>query len=267
MRRLTLLLAWLILSAAVFGQSKATSQEALSPELHALYVDLHQTPELSLHEEKTAAKMAGRLRKLGFEVTTGVGGTGVVGVLRNGPGPTVMLRTELDALPVEEKTGLPYASRARTKNDDGLDVPVMHACGHDVHMTCWVGTAEAMAASKAGWHGTLILIAQPAEERAMGAKAMLAAGLFTKFPKPDFAIALHDIPTLPSGTVGFSSGPALSGSDSKVARITISFFASARRRIASTTSQKSFITGEWHQTQRQPRSTLSHTRTRPPRGL
>jgi amidohydrolase len=209
------LLASLILSTAA-GQPAAASPPAgsLSPELRALYVDLHQTPELSLHEEKTAAKMADRLRRLGFDVTTGVGGTGVVGVLRNGSGPTVMLRTELDALPVAEKTGLLYASRVHTKNDDGVDVPVMHACGHDVHMTCWVGTAEAMAASKANWRGALVLIAQPAEERAMGAKAMLAAGLFTKFPKPDFVIALHDTPVLASGTVGYTSGPALSSADS-----------------------------------------------------
>ncbi len=196
------------------GQPATATPGALPPQLHALYVDLHQTPELSLHEEKTAAKMAERLRRLGFDVTERVGGTGVVGVLRNGAGPTVMLRTELDALPVEEKTGLSYASHVRTKDDQGADVPVMHACGHDVHMTCWAGTAEAMAGEKSRWGGTLVFIAQPAEERGLGARAMLAAGLFTKFPKPDFCIALHDIPTLPSGTVGYTVGPALSSADS-----------------------------------------------------
>ncbi|HVT59226.1 MAG TPA: amidohydrolase [Thermoanaerobaculia bacterium] len=186
----------------------------LDPGLIALYVDLHRNPELSLHEEKTAAKLAERLRGLGFEVTTGVGGTGVVGVLRNGSGPTVMLRTELDALPVEEKTGLPYASTARTKNDQGVDVPVMHACGHDVHMTIWAGTAARMVQARERWHGTLVLIAQPAEEVVKGAKAMLAAGLFSRFPKPDFVVALHDSPRLPSGKLGFTSGFTLASSDS-----------------------------------------------------
>ncbi len=209
-----------LLSAAALGQpAAAPASPPLSPDLHDLYVDLHRNPELSLHEEKTAAKMADRLRRLGFDVTERVGGTGVVGVLRNGAGPTVMLRTELDALPIEEKTGLPYASHVRTKDDQGADVPVMHACGHDVHMTCWVGTAETMARSKSSWRGTLVLIAQPAEERGLGARAMLEAGLFTRFPKPDFAIALHDIPTLASGTVGYTSGPALSSADSVDLRI------------------------------------------------
>ncbi|MGH9440890.1 MAG: amidohydrolase [Thermoanaerobaculia bacterium] len=203
------------LAAALAGQTAYSAPPAsLSPELHALYVDLHQTPELSLHEEKTAAKMARQLRRLGFEVTERVGATGVVGVLRNGAGPAVMLRTELDALPVEEKTGLPFASHVRTRNDDGVEVPVMHACGHDVHMTCWVGTAEAMAESRAQWRGTLVFIAQPAEERGMGARAMLADGLFSRFPKPDFVLALHDTPTLATGTVGYTAGPAFSSADS-----------------------------------------------------
>jgi amidohydrolase len=186
----------------------------LDPALVELYIDLHRNPELSLHEEKTAAKLAERLRQLGFEVTAGVGGTGVVGVLRNGAGPTVMLRTELDALPVEEKTGLPYASVVRAKNDLGADVPVMHACGHDVHMTSWAGTAAAMARSRSRWHGTLVLIAQPAEEVVKGAKAMLADGLFSRFPKPDYVIALHDTPRLAAGKVGLTSGFAYSNSDS-----------------------------------------------------
>jgi hippurate hydrolase len=185
----------------------------LYPSLEKLYLDLHQHPELSLHEQKTAAKMAAELRSAGFEVTEGVGGTGVVGVLRSGPGPTVLLRTELDALPVPEKTGLPYASHATAKNDAGEEVPLMHACGHDVHMTCWVGTARVLSHLKDQWHGTLVFIAQPAEERLIGARAMLADGLFTRFPKPDFCIALHDAPGLPAGKVGYSIGPALSSAD------------------------------------------------------
>ncbi len=200
--------------AGAVPQGAAAADAAVDPDLVALYIDLHQHPELSLHEEKTAAKLAERLRRLGFEVTTGVGGTGVVGVLRNGQGPTVMLRTELDALPVEEKTGLPYASTVKTKNDAGLEVPVMHACGHDVHMTVWAGTAARMVAARASWHGTLVLIAQPAEEVVRGAKAMLADGLFTRFPKPDYAIALHDSPRVPAGKIGFTSGFTLAASDS-----------------------------------------------------
>ena len=147
-------------------------------------------------------------------MTTGVGGTGVVGVLKNGAGPTVMLRTELDALPVEEKTGLPYASTVRVKDDAGAEVSVMHACGHDVHMTALVGTAAEMARRKADWHGTLIFIGQPAEERIRGARAMLKDGLFTRFPKPDFVVALHDTPNLPAGQLGVTSGYTLASSDS-----------------------------------------------------
>jgi amidohydrolase len=192
----------------------APGSKALSPELRDFYVDLHKNPELSLHEEKTAAKVAERLRQAGFEVTTGVGGTGVVGVLKNGSGPTVMLRTELDGLPVQEKTGLPYASTVKVKDDLGADVSVMHACGHDVHMTALVGTAAEMARSKARWHGTLVFIGQPAEERIRGAREMLKDGLFTRFPKPDFVVALHDSPKLPAGMLGTTSGFALASSDS-----------------------------------------------------
>jgi amidohydrolase len=153
------------------------------------------------------------VRELGYEVTDKVGGTGVVAILRNGPGPTIMLRTELDALPVEEKTGLKYASTVRAKDDAGHDVPVMHACGHDIHMAAWVGTATIMAQTKSVWHGTLILIAQPAEERVMGAKNMIADGLFTRFPKPDVGVALHTGNNLPAGEVGFTPGYAASNSD------------------------------------------------------
>ncbi|HET9796059.1 MAG TPA: amidohydrolase [Thermoanaerobaculia bacterium] len=192
----------------------AAKLEALYSEMEPVYLDIHRHPELSLHETRTASILAGDLRKLGFEVTEHVGGTGVVGVLRNGPGKTAMLRTELDALPLEEKTGLPYASRERTKDDSGRDVGVMHACGHDVHMAAWLGTATFLSRERSRWTGTLVVIAQPAEERGIGARAMLDDGLFTRFPKPDAVIALHDIPTLPSGSVGYTSGPALSSADS-----------------------------------------------------
>ena len=179
----------------------------------AMYLDLHQHPELSFHETETAAKLASALKQLGYEVTTGVGQIGVVGVLRNGAGPTVMLRTELDALPVTENTGLPFASLVRTKDDGGNDVGVMHACGHDVHMAAWIGTAKIMAESKATWHGTLLLIGQPAEETVAGAVAMIADGLLTRFPRPDFALAVHDDPRLPAGVIGYHAGPILTNAD------------------------------------------------------
>jgi amidohydrolase len=208
----------LILAASGWSQSSgepslSTEVNAVYPQARTLYVDLHEHPELSAHEVNTAAKVAAELRKLGYEVTEHVGGTGVVALLRNGAGPTVMLRTELDALPVEEKTGLPYASRVTTKNDAGLTVPVMHACGHDIHMAALVGTAEIMAKNKDQWHGTLMLIAQPAEETVGGAQGMLADGLFTRFPKPDFAIALHTTNNLPAGKVGITPEYARSNAD------------------------------------------------------
>ena len=178
--------------------------DSIYPDLDALYRDLHQHPELSLHEEKTAAKMAERLRNLGFEVQTGIGGNGVVGVLRNGQGPTVLLRTDMDALPVEEKTGVPYSSQ----------VPgTAHACGHDLHMASWVGAATLLSQAKDRWRGTLVLVGQPAEEIVKGAKAMIADGLFKKVPKPDFAVAIHDDATLASGKVGIVSGYALANVD------------------------------------------------------
>jgi amidohydrolase len=215
MRR-TLTVATLALTAVfALGQTKtAPLPQALSPldaalpDLQKLYLDLHQSPELSFHEEKTAAKMAERLRALGYTVTTGVGGTGVVGVLLNGKGPTVMLRTELDALPVEEKTGLPYASKVHTKDDGGNDVAVMHACGHDIHMTSWIGAATLLARAKERWRGTVVMVGQPAEEKVGGAGAMLKDGLFTRFPKPDYAIALHDHAALPAGRLLVTPGYA-----------------------------------------------------------
>lgn len=215
----TILLALLIAASSAWAQTSpnngALSSEvnAVYPQAQKLYVELHQHPELSLHEVNTAATLAGRLRDLGYEVTEKVGGTGVVAILRNGAGPAVMLRTELDALPVEEKTGLPYASTVHTKDDAGHDVAVMHACGHDIHMAALVGTATIMAQNKKSWRGTLMLIAQPAEERGMGAKAMVADGLFTRFPKPEVGVALHASNLLPAGMVGFTPEYAYSNSD------------------------------------------------------
>ena len=193
--------------------------EAVYPDAHALYVDLHQNPELSSHETQTAAKLASRLRGLGYDVTERVGGTGIVAILKNGSGPTVMLRTELDALPVEEKTGLSYASKVRAKDDTGHEVSVMHACGHDLHMAAIVGTATIMAHSKDSWHGTLMLIGQPAEETIAGAKGMLDDGFLKRFPKPDVAVAMHVGNTMPAGQVGIVSGIYNTNADSL--RITI----------------------------------------------
>jgi len=202
-----------LLAADSWNAPTKSQIDAVYPHLESLYVDLHRNPELSLHEEKTAAKMADELRHLGYEVTTGVGGTGVVGILKNGVGPTVMIRAELDALPVPEKTGLPYASQVTTKNDLGETVPVMHACGHDLHMSIGIGTATLLAQNKDRWHGTFIFVGQPAEERIIGAAAMLKDGLFARFPRPDFAVAVHDSPMLPAGQVGFTSAYALANAD------------------------------------------------------
>ncbi len=188
--------------------------EAVLPQMETLYIDLHSHPELSFHEQRTAATLADRLRQLGFDVTTGVGKVGVVGVLKNGTGPTVMLRTELDALPVKEQTGLPYASQVTTHNDAGVEVPVAHACGHDLHMSAWTGTATLLSQSRAQWRGTLVFIGQPAEETAGGAGAMLKDGLFTRFPRPDYVIAVHDDSDLPAGTVGITPGFAYANVDS-----------------------------------------------------
>jgi hippurate hydrolase len=208
-------LAVLVAVASAQNSSTLNAQvQSEYPQVQKLYMDLHQNPELSLHEANTAAKLAQQLRQLGYEVTEKVGGTGVVAILKNGNGPTVMLRTELDALPVPEKTGLSYASHVTTKDDAGHDVPVMHACGHDVHMAALVGTAEIMAKTKDQWHGTLMLIGQPAEERVKGAKAMIADGLFTRFPKPQYGVALHTTNELPAGKVGFTPAYASSNSDS-----------------------------------------------------
>ncbi len=211
----------LMLSVPLYGEALAKSKEVetVYPEALALYQDLHQSPELSSHENQTAAKLASRLRNLGYEVTEQVGGTGIVALLKNGAGPTVMLRTELDALPVEEKTGLPYASKVRTKDNSGRDVPVMHACGHDLHMATLVATATILAHSKETWHGTIMLIGQPAEETISGARQMIDDGLFKRFPKPDVGVALHVFNETPAGKVGVGSGFRYANADSL--RITI----------------------------------------------
>jgi amidohydrolase len=188
--------------------------DAVYPDIETLYIDLHRNPELAFQEVQTAAKLAARVRELGYQVTTDVGRTGIVAVMKNGPGPTVMLRTELDALPVEEKTGLPFASQVVVKNGNGQSTPVMHACGHDIHMSAWAGTARLMAEHKDRWNGTLVMVGQPAEEGGGGASAMLKDGLFTRFPRPDFALSLHDDDTMPAGTIGYHPGPFRSMSDS-----------------------------------------------------
>ena len=198
---------------ALGKESSAAQLDSIYPELDAFYIDLHQTPELSGHEEKTSAKLAERLRRLGYEVTTGVGGYGVVALMRNGNGPTLLLRTDMDALPVQEKTGLPYASKVTAPGKDGGTVGVMHACGHDIHMTSLLGTATLLAKMKDRWQGTLFLIGQPAEETVNGAEAMMKAGLFTKFPKPNFAIALHDTHRLPAGKIGYTPGYSTASAD------------------------------------------------------
>ena len=201
-------------STALETSASIPNLDPIYSGLDAFYIDLHQNPELSGHEEKTAAKLADRLRRLGYQVTTGVGGTGVVALMKNGSGPTLMLRADMDALPVEERTGLPYASKVTVKGPGGAAVPVMHACGHDLHMTTLLGAATLLAQMKDRWRGTLMLIGQPAEETVNGAEGMLKDGLFTKFPKPTYAVALHDSAELPSGTIGYAPGFFLAAADS-----------------------------------------------------
>jgi hippurate hydrolase len=225
MRKLTLVLA-LLLVVSFNSHAQQTSLDALIERdlatLLSTYKSLHTAPELSHREEKTSAFVAGELRKLGFTVTERIGkyqnapwtGYGIVGVMKNGPGPTVLVRTELDALPVEEKTGLPYPSQVKTKNDAGVEVSVMHACGHDIHMTSFLGTAKLLAELKDQWSGTLVMLGQPAEETGDGANAMLRDDLYTRIPKPDFAIALHDKPELETGKVGYTPGYAMASATS-----------------------------------------------------
>lgn len=179
-----------------------------------LYRYFHAHPELSFHEQQTAARLADELRRAGCEVTTGIGGHGVVGKLANGEGPVLLIRGDMDALPVTEQTGLVFASKVKVEGEDGQEVGVMHACGHDVHITNLVGVARYLAANKDLWRGTILFIGQPAEERGAGAKAMLDDGLFERFPKPDFGIAIHVDSTLATGRVGLRGGYTLANVDS-----------------------------------------------------
>jgi hippurate hydrolase len=183
-------------------------------ELLSLYTDLHTHPELSYQEVQTSARIAQELKKAGAKVSSGVGKLGVVGLLENGSGPTVLVRTDMDALPVVERTGLPYASKVKAHDNQGREVGVMHACGHDMHMTCFVGTARWLAEHKDRWSGTVVMVAQPAEEAIGGAKNMLADGLYRRFPKPDFALALHCNSNEPAGDVFYRPGPLLASSTS-----------------------------------------------------
>jgi len=189
------------------------SIKADMPMLMTLYRDLHANPELSMEEVRTPAKLAPEMRKLGFEVTEKVGKTGVVAVMKNGPGPVLLIRADMDALPVKEQTGLPFASKAIGKLPDGTETPVMHACGHDTHITTWLATGRRLAAMKSQWSGTVVMVLQPGEERVLGAKAMLEDGLFTRFPKPDYLLAFHDSASLPAGVIGIPVGYALANVD------------------------------------------------------
>jgi len=217
------LAAALCISAPLFAQSdldQRINKEASS--LLATYKHLHENPELSTQEKETSALISAELKKLGYEVTDHFGqyddpkliAYGVVAVLKNGPGPVVYVRTDMDALPIVENTGLPYASHVKAKRADGVEVGVMHACGHDLHMTVFLGTARMLAQLKDRWSGTVVLIGQPAEETVGGAQAMLRAGLYKKFPKPDYVLALHDSAGIPAGKVSWHAGPLLAGADS-----------------------------------------------------
>jgi amidohydrolase len=224
MRACFLALAYLLAAIIAAAQSPALDSKVDQelPALVSTYKALHAAPELSHHEDKTAALLAGQLRSFGYEVTEHVGkypnpawqGHGIVAVMKNGAGSTVLVRADMDALPVEEQTGLPCASHVYTKNDAGVDVGVMHACGHDIHVTTLIGTAKLLAAMKDQWHGTLVLIGQPSEETIDGARAMLADGLYSRIPKPDFALALHDSSELETGKISYTPGYALASSTS-----------------------------------------------------
>ena len=184
------------------------------PSLVSLYKHFHANPELSFMEVETARRMAAELRDAGLTVTTGVGGHGLVGVLKNGPGPTLLIRADMDALPVREETGLPHASKKQVTDEHGNTVDTMHACGHDVHMTSFVGTARLLGQLRDAWSGTLVMIGQPAEERGAGARAMLADGLYERFPVPDYCIGLHVASDQPAGTIGHNSGYVYANVDS-----------------------------------------------------
>jgi amidohydrolase len=208
-----LVIAAMTLPTSANAAALAEAIRADMPQLMTLYRDLHANPELSMQEVRTPAKLAPEMRKLGFEVTEKVGKTGVVAVMKNGPGPVLLLRADMDGLPVKEQTGLPFASKAIGTLPDGSETPVMHACGHDTHVTTWLGTARRLAAMKEQWSGTLVMVLQPGEERVMGAKEMLEDGLFTRFPKPDYLLAFHDAATLPAGMIGVTKGYVLANVD------------------------------------------------------
>ena len=197
-------------SAETVGDAIASDM----PGLMDIYRDLHSHPELSFQETRSAAIMARAARDAGFEVTEKVGKTGIVAVMKNGEGPTVLIRADMDGLPVTEQTGLPFASKQRGVSTAGVESGIMHACGHDTHMTAWIETARLMAARKDEWSGTLVMVGQPAEEIGLGAVEMLNDGLYTRFPKPDYTLAFHDTPELPSGVVGAAKGWALANVDS-----------------------------------------------------
>src|SRR5712692_1976137 len=220
MKTKTLLALLFALSTAVPAVAQQSLDAMVDREITSLvatYKMLHASPELSHREEKTSAFFATQLRALGYTVTEHIGkydrpgftGYGVVAVMKNGDGPTVLVRTDLDALPVEEKTGLPYASTVKAKNDAGQDVGVMHACGHDIHITSLIGVARTLSQMKDSWHGTLVLVGQPAEETIDGARAMLADGLYSRIPRPDYALALHDSADLEAGKIGYTPGYAM----------------------------------------------------------
>ena len=187
--------------------------DAILPVLEAIYKDIHAHPELSMQEIRTAGIAADHLKKSGFEVTTEVGKTGVVGILRNGDGPTVMLRADMDALPIKEATGLPYASTVTATGPDGKSTPVAHSCGHDMHVACLIGATSLFAKSRENWHGTLMAVFQPGEETAQGAQAMIDDNLFTRFPKPDVVLGQH-VMSLPSGHLDWRTGVVTSAADS-----------------------------------------------------
>lgn len=213
MRRLIYALPLLFASPA-YADELGDAVAADMPELMELYRYLHTNPELSFQEEQTAARLAVIAEELGFEVTTGVGGHGVVAVMENGPGPVLLMRADMDGLPVEEQTGLDFASQVVATTDEGIESRVMHACGHDTHMAAWVGAMRQLVARRDQWSGTLVAILQPAEERGAGARMMLEDGLYERFPKPDFALAFHDSASAPAGSIGVVPGFAMANVDS-----------------------------------------------------
>ncbi|NHH87534.1 amidohydrolase [Pseudoalteromonas sp. MB47] len=206
--------ALLLLSPFAQATTLDLNLQKTMPEIEKLYLDLHQSPELSYHEKETGQKLAKQLKQLGFTVTDNVGGYGVVGIYENGDGPTVMIRTDTDGLPIVEQTGKPYASKVTVTNDAGATVGVMHGCGHDIHMSSFIGTAQQLMTHKDQWQGTLMMVAQPAEEVGGGAKAMLKEGLFTKYPTPDHVIGLHVSASVPAGKVSMKTEYTMASVDS-----------------------------------------------------